>query len=214
MRWPDSLKALGGRLLSRSQASRARRLAVWCVAGMACLLMTSLVVLRTPWGESLVGRALMLAASRSGVALSYDRLSGPLPGMLTLEGVRLGDASGEWATVDAVTLRWKPVALLWGEVSIDTLALRGPRLYRSPVMAHGEDRTASGDAAGSAQPSLSTLPALHIGTVELTDGHLGGAVAGTPLGFVFSGAVTMRPGHADVRADATVRAAVSARADA
>ncbi|WP_164561343.1 translocation/assembly module TamB [Nitratidesulfovibrio vulgaris] len=205
MRWPDSLKALGGRLLPRLYASRARRVAVWCTAGVTGLLLALLLVLRTPAGESLVGRALVLAASRSGVALSYDRLSGPLPGVLTLEGVRLGDASGEWATADTVALRWRPVALLSGEVSIDALELRGPRLYRAPVVEHGEDKPVTDDAAGAVRPSLSTLPALHIGSVEMTDGHLGGAFAGTPLWVAFSGAVTMRPGHADVRADATVR---------
>ena len=205
MRWPDSLKALGGRLFSRLHASRACRVAAWCTAGVAGLLLALLLVLRTPAGESLVGRALVLAASRAGVALSYDRLSGPLPGLLTLEGVRLGDASGEWATADAVALRWRPVALLSGEVSIDALELRGPRLYRSPVVDHGEDKPATGDAAGAVRPSLSSLPALHIGSVEMTDGHLGGAFAGSPLRVSFSGAAMMRPGHADVRADATVQ---------
>ena len=117
-----------------------KRRLLWLIALSLFLLVTiglGLLVATAPGMRWLLSRAAPLAPGRLRIA----RIDGTLLGPLSLRGIDYTDESGQ-LTVDQLRLSWRPIHLLRGEFSIDTLSVQGvqykqPSQQRSPRQGGG-----------------------------------------------------------------------------
>lgn len=160
----------------------------WMIVALACLLGLPVLLfaggfalLRSDAGQAWIKARIEAAASEpGGLTLAIGSLSGPLPGGVTLEQVALGDPEGSWLTADRITLEWRPLALLAGRLSIESLVAGTLTVARAPVLP---------EAAPSDEPfSLPELPvALTLERLEIERLVLGEALLGRPAALGVSG---------------------------
>lgn len=114
------------------------------------------------------------------------RVTNPLSGTVTVDGLSVSDRRGEWLTAERVTLRWRPLALVRGRVEIEELGIARLSLMRLPET----ERALPGDTTAPADNPFQ-LPAvpegLRIDRFTVTDGNLGAAVLGEAATFEASG---------------------------
>ncbi|NNE40901.1 MAG: hypothetical protein HKN14_08275 [Marinicaulis sp.] len=117
------------------------------------------------------GKAFLVSQieTRAGEALASNvkigALEGVLPGEIILHDLTVADADGEWLTVDAAELKWRPFALLSKRIFIDQLAIDGANLLRSPPERPEQDN--DGDALSFSLPR--DLPKLEVREFTITD---------------------------------------------
>ena len=126
----------------------------------------------TPSAEKLIlDQATKLLAAQ-GLELNASRLSGPLPQRLVIEDLSLADAQGQFLKATRVELRLNLSALLGKTVSVETVDLREPEIFRLPVLPPSPEEETPPESGGSfALPVNIDLASLHV-----QDGLLHGAV--------------------------------------
>ena len=149
------------------------------------------VALNTAGGRHFAEREINRLAA-PGVRISG--LGGHFPADLRLATLNLADPHGVWLTATGLTLRWQPLALLGGDISIAALNADTLAIVRAP--AYGG---ASG-GGGSGLPRLrGKIGALHIGTLSLP-----AALAGEAVALRVDGGATLHgPDQAGLTLDAT-----------
>ncbi len=91
--------------------------------------------------------------------LEASGVSGPHLGALTIERLSLRDEDGIWATAENVSLRWRPFAILSGEVLLDRIVARRLHVLRRPALSAPSDSTG---------PNFDVvLTALNVGRIDL-----------------------------------------------
>lgn len=151
----------------------ALRIAVAVLAILLLLVIALVAFLQTQVGGRVAARALSAAVSTPGeTELRVERIGPGLPFRLALSGLSIADGDGEWLAVDGLEVRWRPLALLRGRLSIAEASAGGVRLSRLPE--GGTEAEADDD--GSVLPSLPLD--LQVDRFAFNDVEIGPAVAG------------------------------------
>lgn len=114
-----------------------RRL-MFAVGGLFALLIgltaAGLLFLQTEAGGRAAARGLAILLSAPGeTELSIEAAGPGLPSRLELSGLVARDRQGEWLAVDRLVIRWRPLALLRGRISVREAAAEGVRLTLSLI---------------------------------------------------------------------------------
>lgn len=97
--------------------------------------------IKLPFGEALVIDAIVGTLNAEGdMVVAVGDIEGDLPSALTLMGITVEDASGQWLTIDQVSLSWRPWSLLTGRVLVDDISAGTVTVLRLP-----ESATPSGE---------------------------------------------------------------------
>ena len=154
---------------------RALRIAVWTLGStllLLVLLATSiLIVANTSGGRMLIERGV---ATLSGGQVRLAGLAGRFPQAIELARLELRDADGVWLTVEGLSLRWSPLALLGREVKIEQLHLGRLDIERRPKPKPGK--------RGGGTPPRVDLRQLSIERLELAPQLAGTRVSLTVRG--------------------------------
>lgn len=140
----------------------------------------ALAVANTEWGRQRIVAAVETATAGGPVRVRIGRLTGPLPGRIGLQDVRLADRAGEFARLDRIDLAWSPLALLGGTLSVQSLAVTGGAVERAPGL------PADPDAAPEPPSAVPTLAfpapplAVDVEAVRVEGVALGAGLAGRP----------------------------------
>lgn len=104
------------------------------IGGLLALASLSLVFLfQSGPGRGLIaGQAQSAIASATGGGAEIGKLRGALPGLIIVEDLTLTDDEGVWAKIDRLEMRWRPLALVGGDIDIDRLIVDGGAIYRAP----------------------------------------------------------------------------------
>ncbi|MGZ9033448.1 MAG: translocation/assembly module TamB domain-containing protein, partial [Rhodospirillales bacterium] len=151
----------------------ALRIAVAVLAILLLLVIALVAFLQTQVGGRVAARALSAAVSTPGeTELRVERIGPGLPFRLALSGLSIADGDGEWLAVDGLEVRWRPLALLRGRLSIAEASAGGVRLSRLP----------EGGTEAEADDDVSVLPSLpldlQVDRFAFNDVEIGPAVAG------------------------------------
>lgn len=175
----------------------ALRIAAALLAIVLLLVIAAVAFLQTEAGGRAAARALSLLASTPGQAEVRIEEMGPgFPGRITLSGLSVADQEGEWLAVDLAEVRWRPSALLKGELSIADASAAGVRLSRLPKGAPEAD-------AEEGELALPRLPLdLRVDRFAFDNVEIGPAVAGEALALRASGKIAAeREGGLSTEAD-------------
>lgn len=159
----------------RAALSRHKRLA-YGASGAAVMAGTVLIVLG-PGGPSLAAHFAQDASIWRLGRLHVEGVTGSGLGELRVARATLRDANGVWAEAENLRVRWKPLNLLFGDVSIIDATLVRLRVVRQPTLAPARE-------GGGAVHFDTDAPALAIANLDLADG-----VAGPAARFMLAGAV-------------------------
>jgi autotransporter translocation and assembly factor TamB len=121
-------------LIARLLRWLAAAAALLAAAAAACVL-----YLRSDSGLSLIASEAAKLMNSSGLSLSWDSVSGPLPERLAVTGAKLSDAQGLFLTVDSLELDLAPADLLKMLINAESLRISGLDLKRLPVLPPSED---------------------------------------------------------------------------
>lgn len=154
------------------------------------LIAASAVLLATPPGKRILADAVesRLTAATGG-PVTISALAGALPARIRLNGVSFADARGTWLTIERAELNWRPIDLVNGRITIDTLFVDGALIERRP------------EYKRESQPFRlpERLPQLSIGRLEVRPLTVGASLAGAPIALRGGGRVAM--GGAQLAAD-------------
>ncbi|MCU0895826.1 MAG: hypothetical protein MUD06_16275, partial [Rhodospirillales bacterium] len=153
------------------------RVAIRIVAAVLALVLllaiAAFAVLQTEAGGRAAARVLSTLASTPGeMEVRIERLGPGLPGRIAVTGLSIADADGEWLVADHAEVRWRPLALLQGRLSVAEASAAGVRLSRLP---RGSPETEA-DEEGLSLPHLPLD--LQVERFRFDDVELGEAVAG------------------------------------
>lgn len=124
-------------------------------------------------------------ASALGGNAAVGALKGFLPGEIILEDVRLAYNGEDWFIVDRAELKWRPFALLSGEITVDLVHVEGARLLNAPPK-KPDDRK---KPRGFELPDR--LPRLTIGDLKITNFRVATSVAGDEVRLDGAGSARM-----------------------
>lgn len=146
---------------------------VCCLAVAIPLIVVAALfaVLNTGFGQRLAARE---AGALSGGAVEVSGISGALPWNMRVAHVALRDAHGTYATLDALHLRWSPLALLSRTLRIQVLTAGAIDVTRLPSSAAAKTRKEGAPSASFSLPARVVVGRLGIGRLAL-----GAPVAGT-----------------------------------
>lgn len=178
--------------------SRALRIILFTIGAVAVLAVAAWVfAFMTPPGRtSLKGLAANTIGGALGAEAKIGRMSGALPGEITLEDVALADADGDYLTVKALRLRWRPFAAIGGRIDIDSVEATGAHWLRRPL-----PREKNAPPKGFSLPER--LPILRIGSLFISEALIDPAIAGAALEFNLQGAISMSGENIDATLAAT-----------
>lgn len=149
---------------------------LYTALGSTALAGLALALVPTPVGERLIQQLANDALDLPEGGARLEGLSISWSGDVSLARLTLTDPSGPYATLSGVALDWRPLALLTGEVRVNSLSAATIDLQRRPQ-----------PAAAPAEPSPRNgglqLPvaSLRLDHLDLPDIQLGAAVAGEPV---------------------------------
>jgi translocation and assembly module TamB len=119
----------------------------WLAGGLGALLLLLLfgAVGVMAWMNSDAGRERIqrlagAALGDAGLALEIDGWAGRLPFELAMRTVEISDANGVLLGITELRMNWNPLALLWGQLRIESLTAESLLLERLPVSPSGEAR--------------------------------------------------------------------------
>lgn len=136
-----------------------------------------LMLANTDWGRARIVAAVQSATAEGPVQVRIDRLTGPLPGRIGLEGLRLSDRAGEFAAFARIDLAWSPLALLGGVLSVQSVELAGGRVARAPDLP--QDPTAALELPSAPSLAFPAPPlAVRVDAIRISGVELGEALAG------------------------------------
>lgn len=151
----------------------AIRIVAAVLALVLLLVIAALALLQTEAGGRAAARALSTLASTPGeTEVRIKRIGPGLPGRVSVSGVSIADADGEWLAADSAEVRWRPLALLRGRLSVAEASAGSVRLSRLP----------KGDPEAEADGQAFSLPRLpldlQVERFRFEDVEIGEAVAG------------------------------------
>ncbi len=118
-----------------------RRIAKWLFFILASALGAVVVLLavlffgtNTPTGRSVLT---WLVPRLTSGQVRIEGLSGAFPRALAVRGLTLADASGPWLTGRDVTVEWRPLGLLHGEIEVDRLTAAEIDFFHLPKESGG-----------------------------------------------------------------------------
>lgn len=126
-----------------------RRSAV-ALAGLLALVALVFAGLQTEFGRSALERKLEDLVSTPDARIDMTDLQGRIPDRLTIARITIADKDGPWATIEQLSLDWRPLRLLSGRLHIDRLSAERVLLARQPVSTQAAPR----DDAGFTLPRL------------------------------------------------------------
>jgi translocation and assembly module TamB len=144
--------------------------------------------LYTPAGEQWLAARLGGWLSTPGQSVSVTGLDLRWPLDLRLQRIDLADPQGEWLALDDVAIDWRPLRLLAGEVSAESVAIGNIILSRRPVATDG-GRLPDG------WPRLPLAIRVNHATAQLSAAP---AVTGEPLDLLATGHATVGGGSSDI----------------
>jgi translocation and assembly module TamB len=134
--------------MASSPLSLNLRMVLVFLIGFILLVM---VALATDLGREIVAKRVSQALSSPTSQVSIGKIEGKLASDFTIHDIAITDQQGAWLNVDRVHIRWKPLALLRFQLSINTLDLNQVEVLRKPISDQSN--------ASSAEPfSLPRLP--------------------------------------------------------
>lgn len=149
---------------------------LYTALGSTALAGLALALVPTPLGESLIQQLANDALDLPEGGARLEGLSISWSGDVSLARLTLTDPSGPYATIAGVALDWRPLALLTGEVRVNSLSAASIDLQRRPQPA-AEPTEPSPKKGGLPLPVAS----LRLDHLDLPDIQLGAAVAGVPV---------------------------------
>ncbi len=174
------------------------RIAAGVLAVLLLLVIAVFAVLQTDAGGRAAARAVSMIASTPGeMELRVERIGPGLPSRLAVSGLSLADREGEWLAVDHMEVRWRPLALLRGRLSIAEALASGVRLSRLPAKAP--------TAEDADEPlTLPSLPLdLQVDRFAFDGVEIGPAVAGETVALRAGGEIAAKRGG-QVRTEAEI----------
>ncbi|MCX5512681.1 hypothetical protein C3941_03710 [Kaistia algarum] len=111
-------------------------------------------------------------ASRDGLTVSIEDISGFVPSDMRIGRITLADSQGAFGEIDNLGLAWSPLALIGGRVNVDTLSADRVAISRQPVLPAS---TPSAASSGGLPMIRVVLGKLDIATIDI-----GEAVVGMP----------------------------------
>ncbi|WP_245504497.1 translocation/assembly module TamB domain-containing protein [Aquabacter spiritensis] len=152
------------------------------LAGIVVLAALLFGLAQTPFGRGYLAELAGRLASGNGLEVRISGLTGFVPQDLRVERIVLSDPKGRFAEIDDLTLRWDPLALLSGTVSVQTLEARRVAVLRAPELPPAPSAASEGG-----------LPALRVVVDRLAvpDIALSEPVLGSPARFGFEGGVRL-----------------------
>ncbi|HTX24528.1 MAG TPA: translocation/assembly module TamB domain-containing protein [Steroidobacteraceae bacterium] len=123
---------------------RALRITVWTLGGVL-LLIVMLCAAVLIAGNTAAGRALIvrITARLSDGHVRLAGLGGSFPSQIDLGRFELSDDVGVWLTIEGVSLRWSPLAMLDWHVKVQSVRAARVDIARRPVnhsTSHGKPR--------------------------------------------------------------------------
>ena len=94
----------------------------------------------TQWGRGLVEQQIE-ALEISGQKIELEGLNGDLLSGFTIDRLSLNDADGEWATIESVSFRWKPLGLLSRKLEINEFDVQKLHVRREPILISKEQQS-------------------------------------------------------------------------
>lgn len=164
-------------------------LALSTLALLAMLVAAAVVAFETPFGRRLLASAIESELGEVfGGKAHIGALDGRLPARIVLRDVEIRDDVSVWLTAETISVDWRPLALIRGKISIDSLAISGVDVLREPAEARRDKATP--EARGAVRLPRG-LPALAIRNLALSQVRVSEAVAGRPIVLDGAGAVRM-----------------------
>lgn len=165
------------------------RIAGGVLAVLLLLVAAVFAALQTDAGGRAAARLVSTLASTPGeTELRVERIGPGLPSRLSLSGLSLADAEGEWLAVDRLEVRWRPLALFRGRLSVAEALAGGVQLSRLP----------EGGPAAEEDDEPFSLPSLpldvQVDRFAFDDVEIGEAVAGEAVALRASGEVAAERG--------------------
>lgn len=110
---------------------------------IALLLAAAVFVFYTPPGRTmLVNIAENAIGEQLNSTAQIGALKGAPPGHIILTDIALSDDEGVWFTTERLDLRWRPLALLSGDILVSTVNIDQPSLLRPPPQTSQDDDSA------------------------------------------------------------------------
>ena len=101
--------------------------------GVLALILAVYIAAQTPWAKDQAKTALEAALANQSVAkLSLSNLGGVGLAHLSVDQVTLSDEAGTWFQAKDITIRWRPLALLFGKADISEISIAEMTASRRP----------------------------------------------------------------------------------
>jgi translocation and assembly module TamB len=109
---------------------------IWSLAGMGVLasLFIAMIWLDSGGGQSFLMRRLAMFETDSGLSVRIGKVRGSLFNAARLSEVELRDPQGTFAVIDNGFVRWRPLALLRGDLTIESIDIDRARWLRRPEL--------------------------------------------------------------------------------
>ena len=148
-----------------------------------------MVALTTDLGREIVAKRVSRALSSPASQVSIGNIEGQLASDFTIHDVAIADQQGTWLNVDRVHIRWRPLALLRLQLSIDTLDANQVEVLRKPGSGAREN------SPSNAEPfSLPRLPvSIEVGRASVANLITGAPFLGIPARFSATGKANLAP---------------------
>jgi translocation and assembly module TamB len=127
--------------------------------------------------------------------IRYAELEGDFPGTLVLRDFEMRAEDETWLRFEQLTVEWRPMALLGGEIKIDTVTLEDGALLAMPP--EGDDQPQDTESSG-----LPSIPDIRVDSLVIDGFTVSEQVAGVETTFSAAGSVRYREPRAriDLRA--------------
>lgn len=163
------------------------RIVAWIAAGVFAVLALGLAALQAAPVRGWLAGAISEAASTPGATVTIEGLDGWLPASPRVARVVVADEAGAWLVLEDIRIDWSPMALVWGDIVLDNVAVAEVRWQRKPVAPPVQ--TAPG---GFKWPSLKIdLPSVRVDALSAPRVRIGEAIAGKPAILALGGRLDM-----------------------
>jgi translocation and assembly module TamB len=156
---------------------RALSITGWVVLGFLLTLIVTLVLLtQTTLGTKLVdrfGKPVIqdIVEQQLGSTIDWDVLTGKLGSTLVIRDLELSQDGEVWAEAEHLTLEWKALDLLSGEIDITQIVLADGAFYRVPDIPEKEEQPQE-------ESGLPNLPDIRLDNLTISDFVLSEEVVG------------------------------------
>lgn len=111
---------------------------------LLCLVLVGVyALLQTETGRTRLARYLESALSQPGRTVTIGRIDGRLPGEIRIDELTVADREGDWLTIRALALDWRPLSLIAGRLQVDAATAGKIAFSRRPIVAAPADKGAA-----------------------------------------------------------------------